>query len=29
MYHMTKDGYKVISEQDCKDLHYEYAEEKK
>ena len=29
VYHMTKDGFKVISEEDCMDLHYKYAEEKK
>ena len=27
--HMTPQGFKVISEQDCKELHYLYAEEKK
>jgi hypothetical protein len=27
--HMQKDGFKVISEHDCMDLHYKYAEEKK
>lgn len=27
VYHMTKDGFKVISEEDCMDLHYKYAEE--
>merc|ERR1712241_798877 len=25
VYHMTKDGFKVISEEDCMDLHYKYA----
>jgi len=29
VYHMTPQGFKVISEQDCKELHYQYAEEKK
>lgn len=29
VYHMTKDGFKVISEEDCMDLHYKYAEERK
>lgn len=28
VYHMTKDGFKVISRDDCKDLHYRYAEGK-
>merc|ERR1712179_50817 len=28
VYHMTKDGFKVISEEDCMDLHYKYAAEK-
>ena len=28
VYHMTPQGFKVISEQDCKELHYLYAEEK-
>ena len=28
VYHMTKDGFKVISEEDCMDLHYRYAAEK-
>ena len=28
VYHMTKDGFKVISEEDCMDLHYRYSEEK-
>jgi len=27
--HMKEDGYKIISEQDCTELHYKYAEEKK
>lgn len=27
VYHMTKDGYKVISEQDCNELHYKYQDE--
>jgi hypothetical protein len=27
--HMKKDGFQVISEHDCMDLHYMYAEEKK
>ena len=29
VYHMTKDGFKVISEDDCMDLHYKYEAEKK
>ena len=29
VYHMTPQGFKVISEQDCTELHYQYAEEKK
>merc|ERR1712180_292996 len=29
VYHMKPTGFEVISEQDCKDLHYMYAEEKK
>jgi len=29
VYHMKPTGYEVISEEDCKDLHYRYAEEKK
>ena len=29
VYHMTPNGFKVISEQDCKELHYQYAAEKK
>jgi len=29
VYHMKPTGYEVISEEDCKDLHYKYAEEKK
>ena len=28
VYHMSKDGFKVISEEDCMDLHYKYAAEK-
>ena len=29
VYHMKPTGYEIISEEDCKDLHYRYAEEKK
>lgn len=29
VYHIKKDGWVKISEQDCKDLHYKYAEETK
>ena len=29
VYHMKPTGFEVISEQDCKDLHYMYADEKK
>jgi len=29
VYHMKPTGFEVISEQDCKELHYQYAEEKK
>jgi len=29
VYHMKPTGFEVISEEDCKDLHYRYAEEKK
>merc|ERR1719370_2131104 len=29
VYHMKPTGFEVISEQDCKDLHYMYAAEKK
>jgi len=29
VYHMTPNGFKVISEQDCKDLHYQYEEKRK
>jgi len=29
VYHMTPNGFKIISEEDCKDLHYRYAAEKK
>jgi len=29
VYHIKDDGWHKISEKDCKDLHYEYAEEKK
>jgi len=29
VYHMKPTGFEVISEQDCKELHYKYAEEKK
>jgi len=29
VYHMKKTGFEVISEEDCTDLHYRYAEEKK
>ena len=28
VYHMKPTGFEVISEQDCKDLHYMYAAEK-
>jgi len=28
VYHIKEDGWHKISEKDCKDLHYEYAEEK-
>jgi 20S proteasome subunit beta 5 len=28
VYHMKPTGFEVISEEDCKDLHYRYAEEK-
>ena len=28
VYHMTKDGFKVISEEDCTELHYKYEAEK-
>merc|ERR1712227_274807 len=28
VYHMTPTGFEVISEQDCKELHYQYAAEK-
>jgi len=28
VYHMKETGFEVISEEDCKDLHYRYAEEK-
>ena len=27
--HMRQDGFEVISEHDCMELHYKYAEEKK
>lgn len=29
VYHMKETGFEVISEQDCTELHYKYAEEKK
>ena len=29
VYHMKETGFEVISEQDCKELHYMYADEKK
>merc|ERR1712106_611757 len=29
VYHMKPTGFEVISEQDCKDLYYQYAAEKK
>ena len=29
VYHMKPTGFEVISEQDCKELHYMYADEKK
>ena len=29
VYHMKPTGFEVISEQDCKELHYLYADEKK
>jgi len=29
VYHMKPTGYEIISEEDCKDLHYKYAAEKK
>ena len=29
VYHMKQTGFEVISEQDCKELHYMYADEKK
>eukprot|EP00088_Acartia_fossae_P000974 TRINITY_DN1035_c0_g1_i3.p1 TRINITY_DN1035_c0_g1~~TRINITY_DN1035_c0_g1_i3.p1 ORF type:complete len:161 (+),score=57.19 TRINITY_DN1035_c0_g1_i3:2-484(+) len=29
VYHMKPTGFEVISEEDCKDLHYRYAQEKK
>lgn len=28
VYHMKDTGFEVISEEDCTDLHYKYAEEK-
>jgi hypothetical protein len=29
VYHMTEQGWRHISDEDCKDLHYKYAEERK
>jgi 20S proteasome subunit beta 5 len=29
VYHVMKDGWKLISEQDCLDLHHKYESEKK